>query len=160
MDGMKKKSEQLHTILSQDKRNVSFYMYCQCTLCENRGSTGKHRHMEYVKDGLTQQKQQLVQPTNTQEHKGLFRLLSCLKASHCFVCFLTFSTPIIPTQGLFYKTASVVQQLLSVNIQNSPFLSPKKRVCCAGFDHWREVLSLYSTRQVMFAVPPSVTVTF
>lgn len=43
---------------------------------------------------------------------------------------------------------------------NSPFLFPKKRVCCAGLDHWREVLSLYSTRQVMFAVPPSVTVTF
>ena len=42
----------------------------------------------------------------------------------------------------------------------SPFLSPKKRVCCAGFDHWREVLSLYSTRQVMFTVPPCVTVMF
>lgn len=45
-------------------------------------------------------------------------------------------------------------------ISNSPFLSPKKRVCCAGFDHWREVLSLNSTRQVRFAIPPSVTVTF
>lgn len=45
-------------------------------------------------------------------------------------------------------------------MSNSPFLSPKKRVCCAGFDHWREVLSLYSTRQVRFAVPPSVTVIF
>lgn len=43
---------------------------------------------------------------------------------------------------------------------HSPFVAPKKSVCCAGFDHWREVLSLYSTRQVRFAVPPSVTVRF
>lgn len=41
-----------------------------------------------------------------------------------------------------------------------PFLSPKNRVCCAGFDHWREVLSLKSTRQVILADAPSTTVTF
>lgn len=50
--------------------------------------------------------------------------------------------------------------LISLGQAHSPFLSPKKRVCCAGFDHWREVLSLWSTRQVRLAVPPSVTVTF
>lgn len=41
-----------------------------------------------------------------------------------------------------------------------PFLSSKYSVCWAGFDHWREVLSLWSTLQVKFAVPPSTTVTF
>lgn len=43
---------------------------------------------------------------------------------------------------------------------NLPFLSSKYSVCWAGFDHWREVLSFWSTLQVKFAVPPSTTVTF
>lgn len=68
------------------------------------------------------------------------------------------------TWTVLCKTAFVVWLLLLLLLlsvmSNSPFLSPKKRVCCAGFDHWREVLSLYSTRQVRFAVPPSVTVIF
>lgn len=62
-----------------------------------------------------------------------------------------------PTYTFKDQICHVVAGVCSIN---SPFLSPKKRVCCAGFDHWREVLSLNSTRQVRFAVPPSVTVTF
>lgn len=62
-----------------------------------------------------------------------------------------------PTYTFKDQICHVVAGVCSIN---SPFLFPKKRVCCAGFDHWREVLSLNSTLQVRFAVPPSVTVTF
>lgn len=78
-------------------------------------------------------------------------------------CYI-FATTRNQTQRVLFETAPAVCQLLLLSIclssSNLPFLSPKNRVCCAGFDHWREVLSLYSTRQVRFAVPPSVTVIF
>lgn len=65
-----------------------------------------------------------------------------------------------------WASHAIIQHVLSLLLpachmdSRSPFVAPKKSVCCAGFDHWREVLSLYSTRQVRFAVPPSVTVRF
>lgn len=97
--------------------------------------------------------------------QGVSRLLSNLENKKnkkiLFLCVLWhFSGATNPTQGIFCKTASAAAAAVCQSVCNSPFLSPKKRVCCAGFDHWREVLSLYSTRQVRFAVPPSVTVIF
>lgn len=64
-------------------------------------------------------------------------------------------------EKLFQTFISYKKQCRSVSSGNNlPFLSSKYSVCWAGFDHWREVLSFWSTLQVKFAVPPSTTVTF
>lgn len=103
--------------------------------CENRERTSKHKHYIscFVPVTSTHEKERIILSVYlpTQAYIRMGNTLCLSCGCQCVLCVL-----------------------------NSPFLSPKKRVCCAGFDHWREVLSLYSTRQVRFAVPPCVTVTF
>lgn len=44
--------------------------------------------------------------------------------------------------GIISETIPSEDRIRLLAEEHSPFVSPKNRVCCAGFDHWREVLSL------------------
>lgn len=96
---------------------VSVSMYRECTCCENRALTGKHSNMKCGTDAMTQQRQQLIQVTNTQGYGRFFQVALKPKKKKKVLCvFVHFSTATNLTQGLLCNTASVVRLLMSVNL--------------------------------------------